>query len=199
MYAYLEALLSLKQSQPGPSIKPPAGSGICTQHPAVHSRAGPQPASPTQVSCASAAGCKASTTHPHIPPYISELQGIANAALSKDTVLGRATDRCQLKTGDASQVHEGHPDSNSSPSVPPPTHANKLQGGNGQHMLNPAQVEQLRLSSLAWCAASHLHWALWGMVQACCSEINYDYVSYAEQRYEQYLLMCEVLGWEPHM
>ncbi|KAJ1951452.1 hypothetical protein FBU59_000142 [Linderina macrospora] len=31
-------------------------------------------------------------------------------------------------------------------------------------------------------AASHLHWGVWGLLQACASEIDFDYVGYAAQR-----------------
>jgi hypothetical protein len=37
-------------------------------------------------------------------------------------------------------------------------------------------------------AASHVHWALWGFVQALTSEVSgFDYLSYARQRLALFL------------
>ncbi|KAI9502316.1 hypothetical protein GGI25_006137 [Coemansia spiralis] len=35
--------------------------------------------------------------------------------------------------------------------------------------------------------ASHLHWGIWGLLQACSSEIDFDYVGYAAQRLSIFL------------
>ncbi|KAJ2552889.1 hypothetical protein EV175_003140 [Coemansia sp. RSA 1933] len=35
--------------------------------------------------------------------------------------------------------------------------------------------------------ASHLHWGVWGLLQACSSEIDFDYVGYATQRLSLFL------------
>ncbi|KAJ1996510.1 hypothetical protein GGI04_005751 [Coemansia thaxteri] len=41
--------------------------------------------------------------------------------------------------------------------------------------------------------ASHLHWGIWGLLQACSSEIDFDYVAYAAQRLSIFLRMVDQL------
>jgi hypothetical protein len=40
----------------------------------------------------------------------------------------------------------------------------------------------------AYMSASHLFWSLWGMIQSRISEVDWDFVGYARQRRQQYLL-----------
>jgi hypothetical protein len=37
-------------------------------------------------------------------------------------------------------------------------------------------------ASGAYMAVSHLHWALWGYIQARISEVDFDFMGYADQR-----------------
>jgi hypothetical protein len=37
-------------------------------------------------------------------------------------------------------------------------------------------------------AVSHLLWALWGYIQAQVSDVDFDFMSYGQQRWQQYLL-----------
>ncbi|KAL1929482.1 hypothetical protein VTP01DRAFT_1620 [Rhizomucor pusillus] len=46
--------------------------------------------------------------------------------------------------------------------------------------------EELRQEILHWVMASHLHWALWGLVQASQSEIDFDYFTYSRQRLQAF-------------
>ncbi|CCI41498.1 unnamed protein product [Albugo candida] len=48
------------------------------------------------------------------------------------------------------------------------------------------QVDGLCMEANAYSQASHLLWALWGLIQASQSEIDFDYMSYAQCRYEAY-------------
>ncbi|KAJ8659085.1 hypothetical protein O0I10_005123 [Lichtheimia ornata] len=43
-------------------------------------------------------------------------------------------------------------------------------------------VDSLLVETRQWLMAVHLHWGLWGLVQACHSEIDFDYISYALER-----------------
>lgn len=44
------------------------------------------------------------------------------------------------------------------------------------------EVRALDEEVQAFVAASHLHWGVWGLLQACSSEIDFDYVGYASRR-----------------
>ncbi|KAJ1950961.1 hypothetical protein EC988_004196 [Linderina pennispora] len=44
------------------------------------------------------------------------------------------------------------------------------------------EVQKLEAEIHPFVAASHLHWGVWGLLQACASEIDFDYVGYAAQR-----------------
>lgn len=46
--------------------------------------------------------------------------------------------------------------------------------------------KELRQETLPWVMASHLHWALWGIVQASQSEIDFDYFMYFTQRLQAF-------------
>jgi hypothetical protein len=48
-----------------------------------------------------------------------------------------------------------------------------------------AMVLDLTAAAGAYLAVSHLHWALWGYIQARISDVDFDFMSYAEQRMEQ--------------
>ena len=50
-------------------------------------------------------------------------------------------------------------------------------------------LDEVRLFTLA----SHLYWGIWGLVQAECSDINFDYMNYAVKRINRLDLDLEVL------
>ena len=53
--------------------------------------------------------------------------------------------------------------------------------------LSAGIVEQLRLAGLAYMPASHLHWALWGLIQSRTSSVRgFDFHAYACQRLGMY-------------
>ncbi|KAJ1662987.1 hypothetical protein EV178_005398 [Coemansia sp. RSA 1646] len=49
------------------------------------------------------------------------------------------------------------------------------------------EVEALDREVGFFVPASHLHWGVWGLLQACSSEIDFDYVGYATQRLSMFL------------
>jgi hypothetical protein len=48
-------------------------------------------------------------------------------------------------------------------------------------------VQQLLAASRAYMAASHLQWALWGVIQSQVSDVEFDFGGYGQQRWRQYL------------
>ena len=60
-------------------------------------------------------------------------------------------------------------------------------------------VEELLHEANVFALASHLHWALWGVVQGMTSQIDFDFFGYAAGRFNRYLeIKDEVLdSWEP--
>ncbi|KAJ2683390.1 hypothetical protein GGH99_004378 [Coemansia sp. RSA 1285] len=50
-----------------------------------------------------------------------------------------------------------------------------------------AEVERLDREVARFVPASHLHWGVWGLLQACSSEIDFDYAAYAAQRLSMFL------------
>jgi len=48
------------------------------------------------------------------------------------------------------------------------------------------EVEALRLEANTYSLATHLFWSLWGFIQASQSEIDFDFLSYAQCRYEAF-------------
>jgi hypothetical protein len=48
-------------------------------------------------------------------------------------------------------------------------------------------VAQVMAASRAYMAVSHLLWALWGYIQAEVSDVDFDFLSYGEQRLREYL------------
>ncbi|KAL6759368.1 kinase-like domain-containing protein [Haematococcus lacustris] len=55
-------------------------------------------------------------------------------------------------------------------------------------------VQQWERCCLAWSAASHLHWLLWGLLQDnLCPAIDFNYAGYAAQRWQQYVQARGVL------
>ena len=50
------------------------------------------------------------------------------------------------------------------------------------------ELEALYIESNQYGLASHLKWALWGIIQAAHSTIDFDYLEYARQRMREYLL-----------
>jgi thiamine kinase-like enzyme len=52
-------------------------------------------------------------------------------------------------------------------------------------------VHELTAAALAYVPASHLLWALWGLIQARQSSIDFDFEAYARQRLQEYQrLLC---------
>lgn len=43
-------------------------------------------------------------------------------------------------------------------------------------------AEALDDETMLWVMASHLHWGLWGLIQANQSEIDFDYLTYSLER-----------------
>ncbi|KAJ2885787.1 hypothetical protein IWW38_005288, partial [Coemansia aciculifera] len=54
-----------------------------------------------------------------------------------------------------------------------------------------SEVEILETEVLPFVPASHLHWGIWGLLQACSSDIEFDYVAYAAQRLSLFLRMVD--------
>ncbi|XP_055389828.1 ethanolamine kinase [Condylostylus longicornis] len=48
-------------------------------------------------------------------------------------------------------------------------------------------IEKLYIESNQFALAAHLFWAIWGLVQAENSKIDFDFVKYSQIRYEEYL------------
>ncbi|XP_051123717.1 probable choline kinase 1 isoform X2 [Andrographis paniculata] len=51
-----------------------------------------------------------------------------------------------------------------------------------------AAIEQVLDDVEKYALASHIFWGLWGIISAHVSNINFDYMEYARQRFEQYWL-----------
>ncbi|XP_050232083.1 probable choline kinase 2 [Mercurialis annua] len=54
--------------------------------------------------------------------------------------------------------------------------------------VSDAEVKQLLDDVEKYTLASHLFWGLWGIISECVNEIDFDYMEYARQRFEQYRL-----------
>ena len=48
-----------------------------------------------------------------------------------------------------------------------------------------ALAADLETASGAYLAVSHAHWALWGYIQARSSDVDFDFLAYADQRMEE--------------
>lgn len=48
------------------------------------------------------------------------------------------------------------------------------------------EVKQVMHEASIYSLASHLLWGLWGIVQAPKSEIDFDYLGYAKERFSRY-------------
>ncbi|KDO46570.1 hypothetical protein CISIN_1g017951mg [Citrus sinensis] len=58
-----------------------------------------------------------------------------------------------------------------------------------------AEVKQLLQDVEKYTLASHLSWGLWGIISEHVNEIDFDYIGYAKQRFDQYwLTKPELLG-----
>ncbi|KAJ2714393.1 hypothetical protein H4R19_001753 [Coemansia spiralis] len=66
-------------------------------------------------------------------------------------------------------------------------HAIRLRAVNLNEDRLSAEVAALEREVAPFVAASHLHWGIWGLLQACSSEIDFDYVGYATQRLSIFL------------
>jgi choline/ethanolamine kinase len=61
------------------------------------------------------------------------------------------------------------------------------------------KVNNLIKSIEKYTLASHLIWALWGIISEHVNDIDFDYMGYARQRFEQYwlkkpaILTCQVV------
>ncbi|GLU06939.1 hypothetical protein SLE2022_239230 [Rubroshorea leprosula] len=56
-----------------------------------------------------------------------------------------------------------------------------------------AEVEQLVNDSEKYTLANHLFWGLWGIISGHVNKIDFDYMEYARQRFEQYWLRKPLL------
>ncbi|KAI8321944.1 kinase-like protein [Martensiomyces pterosporus] len=52
-----------------------------------------------------------------------------------------------------------------------------------------SEVQALDREVAPFVMASHFHWGIWGLLQACSSDIDFDYVGYAAQRLSIFLRM----------
>ncbi|KAK9122633.1 hypothetical protein Sjap_012235 [Stephania japonica] len=55
------------------------------------------------------------------------------------------------------------------------------------------EVEELLQDIRKYTLASHLLWGLWGIISAHVNKIDFDYMEYARQRFQQYWLMKPVI------
>ncbi|KAJ1858574.1 hypothetical protein LPJ73_001886 [Coemansia sp. RSA 2703] len=55
------------------------------------------------------------------------------------------------------------------------------------------EIERLESEVGVFIPASHFHWGVWGLLQACSSEIDFDYVGYATQRLAIFLRQIKSL------
>ncbi|GAB2215444.1 hypothetical protein Droror1_Dr00019829 [Drosera rotundifolia] len=63
------------------------------------------------------------------------------------------------------------------------------------HQPSDFEVERLDLDIQKYTLASHLIWGLWGIISEHVNEINFDYLEYAWQRFQQYwLVKPQILG-----
>lgn len=61
--------------------------------------------------------------------------------------------------------------------------------------LSDVEVEQLLQDIEKYTLASHLTWGLWGIISEHVNEIDFDYIEYARQRFDQYWLRkSDLLG-----
>ncbi|XP_020098014.1 probable choline kinase 2 [Ananas comosus] len=58
---------------------------------------------------------------------------------------------------------------------------------------NDVELEKLLQSIEKYALASHLVWGLWGIISEHVNEIDFDYVEYARQRFQQYWLKKPVI------
>uniref|UniRef100_A0A0C9S398 TSA: Wollemia nobilis Ref_Wollemi_Transcript_15443_1477 transcribed RNA sequence n=1 Tax=Wollemia nobilis TaxID=56998 RepID=A0A0C9S398_9CONI len=58
---------------------------------------------------------------------------------------------------------------------------------------NDAAVEQLLEDAEKYALASHIHWGLWGIISDHVNDIDFDYIDYARQRFQQYHLLKNLL------
>ncbi|KAJ1731693.1 hypothetical protein LPJ61_002411 [Coemansia biformis] len=70
-------------------------------------------------------------------------------------------------------------------------HAIKLRAVNLSEDRLCADVAALEREIAPFVPASHLHWGVWGLLQACSSEIDFDYVGYATHRLSIFLRQVE--------
>ncbi|PIA13696.1 kinase-like protein [Coemansia reversa NRRL 1564] len=57
-----------------------------------------------------------------------------------------------------------------------------------------AEVHALEREIAPFVPASHFHWGIWGLLQACSSEIDFDYVEYAAQRLSIFLRQVDKMA-----
>ncbi|KAJ1826698.1 hypothetical protein LPJ56_002050, partial [Coemansia sp. RSA 2599] len=56
------------------------------------------------------------------------------------------------------------------------------------------EIEKLDREVAYFVPASHFHWGIWGLLQACSSEIDFDYVGYATQRLAIFLRLVQQMS-----
>eukprot|EP00644_Phytophthora_capsici_P009510 jgi/Phyca11/6660/fgenesh1_pm.PHYCAscaffold_13_\ len=62
-----------------------------------------------------------------------------------------------------------------------------LAGKTGdENLVSDKAIEKLRQEANTYSLATHLYWTIWGYIQATQSEINFDYMGFAQCRYEAF-------------
>lgn len=59
--------------------------------------------------------------------------------------------------------------------------------------LDDIEVEMLLESIEKYTVVSHLAWGLWGIISEHVNEIDFDYMEYARQRFQQYSLRKQAM------
>ncbi|KAH1056361.1 hypothetical protein J1N35_034426 [Gossypium stocksii] len=66
-----------------------------------------------------------------------------------------------------------------------------LRSSGNEH--SDAEVEQLLIDAEKYTLANHLFWGLWGVISGHVNKIDFDYLEYARQRFQQYWLSKPLL------
>ncbi|KAK1946230.1 putative choline kinase 1 [Phytophthora citrophthora] len=62
-----------------------------------------------------------------------------------------------------------------------------LAGKTGdENLVSDKAIDKLRMEANTYSLATHLYWTIWGYIQATQSEINFDYMGFAQCRYEAF-------------
>lgn len=61
-----------------------------------------------------------------------------------------------------------------------------------------ALAVEVQKAAVAHIPLSHLHWGLWGLIQAKQSSVDFDFEAYAAQRLDQYMVTARDMLSEHH-